>query len=301
MRPLRLLLVYVGIIFLGGAMLAAGMYFAVQAGVKNGWPWQDLAGNPFHRYLDRAFLGIALLGLWPFFRVLGVRRWRDAGWANPILFGREVMAGFLFGFLTLAVLALLAIVAGARTLNLDHSAFEVCGQFAKIILTAVTVATLEETLFRGALFGALRKVYPWVGALVMSSAVYAIVHFFARPADPAVVGWLSGVAMLPEMLRGFFEWQTVVPGFFNLTLAGMLLGWAYQRSGRLFFSIGLHAGWIFWLKANAFFTQAVPGSNVWIWGSEKLIDGWMALLILGGAACVLWRARWLGEEKADDR
>lgn len=300
MRPLRSLLVYVAIIFVGGALLAPWMYFAVQAGVKSGWHWQKLAESPFHRYLNRAFLGIALIGLWPFLRVLGMRRWSDIGWGNPIQTWRQLATGFLFGFCTLAVLALLALGAGARTFNADHSLSEVCQQFLKIILTAVLVAILEEILFRGALFGALRKAYSWVWALLISSAVYALVHFFARPAEPAAIDWLSGLEMLPQMLRGFVEWQTLVPGFFNLALAGVMLGWAYQKSGGLAFSIGLHAGWIFWLKANAFLTRPAAGGNVWIWGSEKLIDGWMALLVLTAAFCVLCRGPWPRRETADE-
>ena len=39
------------------------------------------------------------------------------------------------------------------------------------------VAVIEEILFRGALFGVLRKAMPWPGALAVSSAVYSAVHF----------------------------------------------------------------------------------------------------------------------------
>lgn len=70
------------------------------------------------------------------------------------------------------------------------------------------------------------------------------------------------------------------PIFFNLTLAGILLGLAYQRTGNLYFSIGLHAGWIFWLKTYAAFTAASPRASAGFWGTSKMIDGWLALLVL---------------------
>jgi uncharacterized protein len=82
------------------------------------------------------------------------------------------------------------------------------------------------------------------------------------------------------MMRGFANWEQIVPGFFNLTLAGALLALAYQRTGNLYFSIGLHAGWIFWLKSYGALTTDVPNANAWLWGTGKMIDGWLALVVL---------------------
>ncbi|MGH7991307.1 MAG: hypothetical protein ACREDS_14100, partial [Limisphaerales bacterium] len=59
-----------------------------------------------------------------------------------------------------------------------------------------------------------------------------------------------------------------------------LLGLAYQRTGNLFFSIGLHAGWIFWLKTYGAFTVAAPRTAIWFWGGGKMIDGWLAFFVL---------------------
>ena len=142
------------------------------------------------------------------------------------------------------------------------------------------VAVLEETIFRGALFGALRKAYRWTTALVISSAVYALLHFFERPSALTEVGWASGFELLPRMARGFVDVHSVMPGFFNLTLAGVILGLAYQRFGNLYFSIGLHAGWIFWLKSYSFLTRPTATANTWLWGTRKLVDGWLALVVL---------------------
>lgn len=77
----------------------------------------------------------------------------------------------------------------------------------------------------------------------------------------------------------------LVPAFFTLFVAGAILALAYQRTGALFVSIGLHAGWIFWLKFYGFLTVQTPGANPAIWGTDTLIDGWLALPVLG---CVFW-------------
>jgi membrane protease YdiL (CAAX protease family) len=144
----------------------------------------------------------------------------------------------------------------------------------------VVVAVLEELLFRGSIFGGLRRAMPWGVALVLSSAVYAIVHFMGRPPKPDHVTWSTGLATLPGMLRGFADVCMLVPAFFSLTLAGVVLGLAYQWTGDLYASMGIHGGWIFWLKSYGALTRAAPGADERLWGSDKLIDGWFAFAML---------------------
>src|SRR5581483_11157962 len=152
-------------------------------------------------------------------------------------------------------------------------------------------AVLEEILFRGALFGALRKVFHWTLALVLSSMFYAIVHYLESARDPETVSWLRGLQLLPGMLANFGNLHQVIPGFFNLTLAGLILGLAYQRTGNLYFSIGLHAGWIFWVKAYGIVARSAPGASDWLWGSGRMavVNGWVALPVLAATLVVFVR------------
>jgi membrane protease YdiL (CAAX protease family) len=148
-------------------------------------------------------------------------------------------------------------------------------------VTAIVVALMEELIFRGALFGILRKTLVWPAALAVSSAVYAAVHFLQKPpAAPPTVDWLSGIRLLPELFRLPADGSGLAPAFFTLLLAGAILALAYQRTGTLFMSIGLHAGWIFWLTAYRSLTREAPGAARWIWGGDKLIDGWLPFFIL---------------------
>ncbi|MFM2082090.1 MAG: hypothetical protein RL380_781, partial [Verrucomicrobiota bacterium] len=45
----------------------------------------------------------------------------------------------------------------------------------------------------------------------------------------------------------------------------------------LWLGIGLHAGWIFWLKCTGVLAPVVAGARVSFWGSNQLIDGWLTL------------------------
>src|SRR5581483_10714672 len=273
MRPLRALLVFVLVVFVGGALLAPWLYWLTQAIA----PGSHLAGSPFHRFVNRSLLGLALIGIWPLLRSLGARSWREVGLVNPAGEWRRVASGFALGFGSLSAAELGRKLLGAAG-------------------TAVIVSVLEEILFRGAIFGGLRRIWDWRFALLLSSAIYAIVHFMESARLSGPVTWTSGLELLPRMLRGFADWQTVIPGFFNLTLAGSLLALAYQRTGNLYLSMGLHAGWIFWLKSYGMVTSTVPGAHSWFFGTDKLIDGWLALLVLAFALAVLVRLPFVKRE-----
>ena len=246
MRPVRALALYLVVVFVGGALLAPWLFWLTQSFAHD---FPRLANSPFHRFVDRALLGIALIGIWPLLKSLGATSWRDVGLVSPRGQWKNLGGGFLLGFISLAVAAGLAIGFGARHLNTQFAPNKIAEKLLGAAATAIVVAILEEILFRGAVFGSLRKVFHWKFALVLSSMIYAIVHFMESARQTGDMTWLSGLQLLPQMLRGFGDWQAIIPGFFNLTMAGMLLGLAYQRTGNLYFSIGLHSGWIFWLKS----------------------------------------------------
>ena len=292
MRPLRALIIYLAVVFVGGALLAPWLYWLVQAAIPK------LAHQPFHRFVDRSLLILALAGLVPLLRAFGARTLAEVGLVKPAGQWRKLFAGLGLGFGSLALIAALALVAGARTWPEHLDVARVVGRVSSAALAAVVVAVLEEILFRGGIFGGLRHIVNWQAALVASSAIYAVVHFFARPGEPQTVTWLSGLNQLGLMLGGFTDWQTVIPGFFNLTLAGAMLALAFHRAGNLYFSIGLHAGWIFWLKLYAALTTQVSGVNLWLWGSSKLIDGWLALGVLAITFALLPRFLAPREESA---
>ena len=292
-RPLGALVFYLAWVFVGGALLAPWLHAAVQALAPSVPALESVARMGFGRYVNRGLLVAALVGLPFYVRASGIRRWRDVGVARPVAW-RRLAAGFALGFVSLAAVCSVALLAGGRQLRGDRSAGELTAEFAGALLTAAVVAVIEELLFRGAIFGGLRRAMPWGWALLASSAVYGIVHFMTRPVSPETIDWLSGLRVLPTVLAGMTELRTLVPAFPSLTLAGVILGLAYQRTGDLWAPIGIHAGWIFWLKFYGLLTKSVPGADTWFWGTRKLTDGWMAffaLAIVLAAVLALGRRR----------
>jgi CAAX protease family protein len=291
MRPLWALLIYLAVVFIGGALFAPWLYWFAQH-----QPFPKIAGAPFHRFVDRSLLFFALAGLWPAFRALGAKSWREIGLIPPYGHSKELYGGLALGFFSLAIVAGMAIGFGVRVISADLTPHKIVGTIFGAIGTAVVVAVLEEILFRGGLFGGLRRVIYWPFALLVSSAIYALAHFLQRGEITGAIAWNSGLILLPQMFRGFMDFYALIPGFFNLTLAGILLGLAYQRSGNLYFSIGLHAGWIFWLKIYGALTFGPTRDTSWFWGSGKLIDGWLAFFVLA-ITLFIFRFLPLGEKR----
>jgi uncharacterized protein len=283
MRPLRALIIYIAVVFIGGAMLAPWLYWLAQTGAHI---FPKIAAAPFHHFVDRSLLLLALAGLWPLLRALGATSARELGLVLPYGQFRKLFGGLALGFFSLAVVAGIAIGFGGREIGQNFTAHKIVGTVFSAIAAAAIVATIEEILFRGGIFGGLRRVFYWRIALSVSSVIYALVHFLQHAELNGAVAWNSGLVLLPRMLGGFADFHELVPGFFSLTLAGILLGLAYQRTGNLYFSIGLHAGWIFWLKTYGAFTIATPNTPVWFWGTGKLIDGWLAFVILAAMLLV---------------
>jgi hypothetical protein len=277
MRLIRSLLIYFAVVFLGGALLAPWLYWLVHWAAGQ-WPaLNHLAASPFHRYVARALLGLALIGLVPLLRHAGMFQWRAVGFGMQGRPAMDLGRGFCIGFASLACVAVLALAAHASTLAPGLSAAQFIHALLSAALTAAIVAVLEELLFRGALFGVLRKTMSWPGALVVSSAVYSAVHFIQSVNQTGAIHWYSGLVLLFEMFR---HGPPFIPAFLTLFVAGACLALAYQRTGALYFSIGLHAGWIFWLSFYKLLTRPARAAHPSFWGTDKLIDGWLAFALL---------------------
>jgi hypothetical protein len=298
MRVPRAWLLYLLMVFLGGALLAPALYWLAQ-GLAFEWPvWERVAANPFHRYVHRSLELLALAGLWPLLRELRVNSLRQVGWVAPRrLRWQELGGGFVLGFLTMAVIAGVSLAGGTRTVGSSLTVAGLAGRLGSATLTAVVVAVLEETLFRGALFGTLKDGFGWAGAALFSGLVFAAVHFFEPVRASGPVTWTTGLTVLARMFRGLSEWHSLMPGFLNLTLVGILLAVAFHRTGALYFPIGLHASWVVWIKLYGYVSQPMAGAGTWVCGSDKLVDGWLALPVLLAA---LWALPWLARRTEEE-
>lgn len=193
--------------------------------------------------------------------------------------------GFLLGILTLTVQIAFAITFEARELFFsDETLLKFIKKASKAVFTASLIGFIEEFFFRGILFNSFKKQFKLWQALFLSSFLYAVMHFF-KPKE--ITGLdetsiLSGFIVLGEMLKPFSS-----PDFLSkctgLFLAGFCLAYGYHRARSLYFSIGLHAGWVFIIKVDGtMVTRTVPEQTFW-WGSSQLVGGvytWLLLILI---------------------
>lgn len=283
--PLGWLGTYLLGVFLGGALVAPWLWMAAQA-AAHAWPTlAPVAAQPFHRYVNRCLLALALLGLWPLWKALRLRSRNELGWAGP--WQRPLILGSVLGAAALGLIVLAALAVGQALPNPEWQPLPFARRIASSLATAALVAALEETLFRGVVHSALRRSLPFAATAAVTAVLYALVHFFDRPPPPAHVGALSGLWTLGQMLRGLARLEALLPGLLNLLAVGWMLALARERSGSLVLPIGIHAGWILAIKTHTALVVLAPGANPALWGSHKIFDGWAASLVLAAQLVVV--------------
>lgn len=155
----------------------------------------------------------------------------------------------------------------------------------KVLVPALAASVLEEWLFRGVLLGLWLKFTKPLAACIGTSLIFAVVHFL-QPSDGVVIAnpasTLAGFELLGKILFRFTNPQVFLTDFFTIFTIGLMLALARFRTGALWFSMGLHAGWIIAFKGFGLFHQRVENNPLESLGiGDSLRSGISPLLILG--------------------
>ena len=282
MKPLLLVCGWLLLCVVVAALLTPWAYVAAQSLAGAVPALETLAHHKFHRFFNRTVMILAVAGIIPLGRVLGYRSLQSLGMTGSHRKGR-----FLVGFgSSILLLGLFA----AGLLGWGHSVIDPKVDFLLFIkaaigatLVALLVAGVEEVFFRGFLYDIARKEMNVAIAMILISLFYSCVHFIKSPGDYAVgeVHWDSMLRLLPKYFSSAQSLDTVFFGGLNLLIAGLMLAWAYQHTGSLYLSMGIHAGWIWILKFNGKVTDWSPGYPEWLLGNGgDLTMSPAALLIL---------------------
>lgn len=271
----KILAYLIGIVVLG-SLLAPPLWWAGQA-VAPHFPWLAfLETTDFQRFFNRAILIAAILLLWPTIRWLRIGSLGGLGLEpNPRRF-RDFGIGFAIASLSLFALGAVLLQAGTFRLKAELPWDDLPG----ILVTALVVATLEESLFRGGIQGLVaRSAGPRV-ALWFVAALFSIVHFL-KPREEVIaeVGWGSGFALVPHAFWQFGDPARLIAGFTTLFAVGLILGHVTLRTRSLALAIGLHAGWVFALKTFSRLTKRLD-RDVLPWLGDNLLEGVGPLLVL---------------------
>jgi hypothetical protein len=281
------------------ALLAALLLSAALSPLVQ-WLLQAVLGEipalRLHKVFNRMVqvLALALLA-WLMFRQRLVHR-ALLGYERPgRRFLRRLGIGLLLGAALMALALLPLFVFGLREwkpgqLPADWPALVF--YFIDLVRIGLVIAFVEETLFRGAMQGALERAGARDAALFAVPALYAAVHFFGEavriPDDQVTL--LSGFTVLSGYFSLFRDPARIWDAFVALYAVGLLLALVRFRTGGIATCIGLHAGFaavITLMRRNSLATAHGDWSRV-VSAYDGLLGLWIAAL--GVVACVLlWR------------
>ncbi len=258
-------------------VLAAGIVAAVivapvvaVAVAAAGWRF------PFPRIFDRAVMATLLIAMLYFARELKLISLMIKGFVHlPRRSIRYAVRGFVVAICAIAILFALAFEFGGGHFA-DH---DLVALTAKYLLAAIAIAFIEEAFFRAFLLGGMKTDFGNRVALIASAAIYAVAHLVRSPARFYVTGYqpAAGLITLAHSIDQFTDPAVAIPTLIGLFLLGLVLGEAYILTGSVYFSIGLHSGFVL-------------GSKLWpkIIINRAAIPWWIAgggaIPLIGGAA-----------------
>jgi membrane protease YdiL (CAAX protease family) len=281
------LLLYLAAVIVLGALIAPPLYWLGQMLVDRRLaPW--LAGVDFESYFHRALLVAALALLWPLLRSLRVRSRKDFGLEKNPRAQLDIAAGFFIAAVPLLCFG--AVLVSVHIYSLRSSFL--WAKMPAVLTATIAVSLLEELFFRGFILGILLRGLSKGGAVVVTSALFSIIHFLKAPEQTSPdqsVFWLSGFVSIANSFWQFSQPLLLLGGFLTLFALGCILADARLQTRSLWLPIGLHAGWIF---ANGTFSKAAHREAIILpWLGKDLLVG-IVPLILALASWALVRG-WL--------
>jgi uncharacterized protein len=284
---------FVGVILLAGLIGASIAYPAYAL-------TSTFAGWAFHRVASRIAMLVLVLGLLWLCRHLQLTTKRDFGYGLPRR--RFLAQSLLWGIVGMATAA-----AGAAFLLLtqlrvmDPNFVASAAALARIFLVGVgsgiSVALLEETVFRGVMHTAIeRESGAWTAAL-LTAPLFAVLHFFAKVRIPAAdIGWGSGFDLLALSFAPLGHPALVLDSFLSWLMLGLILSLTRVLTGNIAVAIGLHAGWVVVLRMLQESTTSgnSPTYSAWVGRFDGLLGYWLLPWgIAIGAALWLTRSIWV--------
>lgn len=239
---------------------------------------------PFPRIFDRTVMLTLLTALILGARPLRLRSLLAAGFRDPWRKWPQGLHGLIAAAIVMALLFAGAIILGAHG---GPGLGRLYRRLPYYLLQAGAVGIIEEGFFRAFLLGGMTADLGRRGALIASSAIYAVSHLLRSPARLYLVGFhpAAGLYNLQGSAIQLSDPGTAVPALVGLFLLGLVLGVAYIRSETVYLPIGLHAGFV--VGAKTWPALLTPGVILpwWIAGYRRfpLISGpagWAAALIL---------------------
>ena len=279
-------------------------WFAVGANWVSG-QLLEIEPFPFSRIFNRTFIFSGIILFFLCRRLLRIGNLAELGFVSLRQGGGDLLRGWSLAVGSLAALLIVMSIAQVFEPYFRLSLSRSLSRSFSALLSGVFAGSLEEIFFRGILFKGLLQNGNLPRAFMLSSLFYSALHF-VKPGEPYYVDGVDPLAGFRHLLYTFMPFSEpleILPGMFGLFLLGIVLSYAFFRTGNLYLPIGLHAGWIFGLKSVRVFGDYTRDDLGWLFGSTdpKIVSGiatWIGMII------VLLLVHWLTRNRcglANDR
>jgi membrane protease YdiL (CAAX protease family) len=231
------------------------------------------------RVYNRVFevlLVVAIAIAWRWLDLGGPAAW---GLRRP-RWGRELVTGLALGLVGIGVGLAVAWTWGGIAPALRFPALKTVRKALLGAAGAALIGVGEETLFRGVLLRRLVLDYGARTGILVTTAVYAIVHALRGGERLTTTGVWAGWARTASLFSPLAD-PTVWPGVAGLFALGLVLAMLRRRTGSLWVPIGVHAAWVGVFRVGRLFFD-IRHRPIWLVG-----PGWPPLVGgLSGAVAI---------------
>ena len=204
---------------------------------------QEFLSYPFDRVLTRSVLLVLLILLIPLWKMVSKE-------TSGLRFGdfsfRQFSQSFLIGLFILAIPVVVLLLLEVRlvVLDLEISFLSILGILLVGIVLACLIGLFEEILFRGFLYGSLKKRVGGLIAALISSVLYSSVHFLKPTGELELpINWLAGFIYLEQSIGNMILLHQDWDARLSLMILGCFFCLVRERFN-LFCCIGLHAAFV---------------------------------------------------------
>ena len=272
MRTFFWFLAIIVVTVLAAAVLAYPVYVGLHPHFPQWW---------FDKIATRLWQLLMLLAIITVVRRLRLRGARDYGYGAPRpRWLRQFGIGLLAGLATMVPVTVSMLALGIRVVRPDFTVGLLLNALGAGLLSGLVVGFVEETFFRGLMFGAvLRDLRRPLLAIFLVAIVYASVHFLASTRiPPEQVTWHSGLSLLHASVSNFLAPAGIIDAWLALLAVGVLLGVCAWWTGNIALGVGLHASWVFVMRATVGTTRENLASPLeWLISPTTGYTGWLVL------------------------
>ncbi len=275
MRAIIIFCLFVVLAFFVGALTAYPLKLILD----------PVLGLAFRKYLTYATLISGLIVSGIYLQLYDSLSFKAFGYSGKLFkFLNSMLNGLIYGMVIMLIIEVLLFLLGIHELDANRSIsmVSIMERISKAMLAGLLIGLVEESIFRGALFTGLYKQTGAVITVFFSSLVYSTVHFIRYrdlPADTDI-SWFTGISMMPEAFRRFYEWS-IVDYFLTLFIFGVLLGLLRLKHSGIAACIGVHAGIVMLIKLADYFTNRTHSSKYdYLVSQYNSTFGWISFVVI---------------------